>query len=140
MKGEQRTVEDLLEANRRWRLPKKDGGGGGDRALLQHYDNAEFPCLLPTTPDSSSTLPHAPTTIMSRLPLPLLHNLKLNTVNHLLEHFGRRWEGLIMWLKEIHVVKDDYFGGTFEGESFQLFLCSIYLANKYFCKPLICRS
>ena len=28
MKGEQRTVEDLVEANRRWRLPKEDGGGG----------------------------------------------------------------------------------------------------------------
>ena len=115
VKGEQRTVEDLVEANRRWRLPKEDGGGGSDRSLLQHYDNAEFPCLLPVSPDSSCTLPHAPTPIMSRLPLPLLHNLKLNTVNHVLEHFGRRWEGLGRWLKDIHVCKDDYFGGTFEG-------------------------
>ena len=118
--GEQRTVEELMDAQRRWLLPVQQGGGGGDRTLLKHFWNAEFPCLLPATQDNSTTLPHAPTPIMARLPIPLLHCLKLNPVNHLLNAFNERWEGLELWLKELHVVKDDYFGGKFEGESIPL--------------------
>ena len=112
-------MEELVDAQRRWQLPVNQGGGGGDRALLKHFWNVEFPCLLPTTLDTSSTLPHAPTPILARLPPPLLHCLKLNPVNHLLDALKERWDGLIPWLKELHVVKDDYFGGKFQGESIE---------------------
>ena len=92
---------------------------GGDRDKLKEYFNVEFPPHVTADPNATG-----PTTVLSRCPIPLLHTIKLNPVNHILQYWAKEvkgaggekgWPGLEEWFKELHVVKDNYHGKKFEG-------------------------
>ena len=83
---------------------------GGDRAQLKEYFNSEYPPLLTPTPGATG-----PTTVLSRIPIPLLHTLLLNPANHILAHLTSVWPPLDNFFGELHVTREDYHGGSFEG-------------------------
>ena len=60
--------------------------GRGERGVLQQFHNCEFRRLLEPRPGAT-----APTTVLSRIPIPLLHCILLNPGNHLLRHLGSRY-------------------------------------------------
>ena len=59
--------------------------GRGERSVLQQFHNCEFRRLLEPRPGAT-----APTTVLSRIPIPLLHCILLNPGNHLLKHLETR--------------------------------------------------
>ena len=110
VQGPNRTIESLLTNNEQWIKET-----GGDRDKLKQFFNSEFPPLITSVADPSPTQPAAPTLVLHRVPPPLLHTVLLNPTNHLLVHLGGVWPGLHDFLKGIHVVKDNFFGGKFQG-------------------------
>ena len=40
-----------------------------------------------------------------------------NPGNHILEHLGKAWPPLEDFMKRIHVTKEGYHGGTYEGKA-----------------------
>ena len=50
-----------------------------------------------------------------KIPPPPLHTFRLGPVNHLLDHLGNLYPELEQHLADLHVVKENYHGKTFEG-------------------------
>ena len=112
-KGVQRTIESLLEFVENYKK-----FGKGNRKNLKFYFNCEFVPIITGNLDEKETI------ILCKVPPPHLH-LKLGTVNALMKELELIDEdGYRKFLRQLHIVKENYQGKTFEGNK-----CSKILKN-----------
>jgi hypothetical protein len=84
IKGEDRTLETLLEDQEMWEH------NSGDRAQLKEFNNVEFKPLLMTPNNKLLNNDLSTTSTLSILPPPGLHLIHLGPVNHIWKALGKQ--------------------------------------------------
>ena len=94
-----RTWKSIIQHNADW-LSK----GKGNCTTLKHFFNCENVPLIGTGEDEP---------VLFSLPPPSLHLFL--SVNHILDSLREEWPELFDWLMSLHIVVEQYFGCTLEG-------------------------
>ena len=102
-KGASRTIENLM--NLFWKFWESDA----DLADAKNYGNVIHPTMF-----ASSDIFDESTPIICVLPPPELHVL-IGPVNTLYEELSSRWDGIEEWINKLNVKREEYHGGSFNG-------------------------
>ena len=97
----------LKEAHQNWKVQ-----GKSRRTMLKKFHNVQFPPLLDEKDENVK--------VLSLIPPPPLHLLRLGPVNKIMDSLTiLAPEETKMIEKTLHVVRENYFSGNFEGKLFK---------------------
>ena len=109
-KGKQRTFESILE------LFHAYDAANMSKEHAKDYGNVIHPPIFDVD-DQGTPVIHV-------IPPPELH-LLLGPTNHLIDALSKVWPGCIAWLQSLNLYKEEYFGGTYEGNECRKILKNI---------------
>ena len=119
IKGEPQTVKSLKQDREKWMKETH-----GNRNLLKNYNNVEHTPIMLCDED---------TKILVKIPPPPLHVCLLGPTNFLIHALEKVYPGIVTALENMHLVRENYQGKTFEGNLFiSIIIYLIQGANKIY--------